>query len=232
MLAFSRLLTPSTLLSLAGAFILLAGATGCSSVYTVKVDAIRTPEVAPRRTYHLVATEGASDTDPLMIEAKRLVDRALEMNGLFAASRPEWADMVIELDLGIGQRRLISVPDTSARDSGAVAIFVPNREGGSITESTGTYLPTAALTRVIAVWEKRLSLLACENSPTPRNPVHSGAELWRVDVAIQDPTPSIEGLLPILTAALLDSIDRDTGTRTFKRISESSSEVFLVSQAY
>ncbi len=150
---------------------ILVGMTGCSSTYTVKVDAIRTPEAAPRRTYQIVpADAGRSWSDPTFQEAARLVDRALEMNGLFAASRPEWADMIIELDVGIGQRRLVSVPDNEARDSGAVAIYVPDRQGGTLGESTGTYIPTAALTRVISVWECEL-----------RTPDHLAA---RLDVSL------------------------------------------------
>jgi len=203
---------------------------GCSQVYTVKVDAMRTPEVAPRRTYHLVAADpGRNSTDPMFAEAAAMVDRALEARGYFAASHPEWADMIIKLDYGIGQRRLISAPDPSARDAGVSTIFLPDRSGDTVASTPGTQVPGTAFTRVIAVWEKHLSLVACENSPIARHPDQAGAELWRVDVSVQDRTPSVRELLPVLATALIDSIDRETNPQTIKRISQSEAAAYVVS---
>ncbi|MBE2214493.1 MAG: hypothetical protein IAE82_11535 [Opitutaceae bacterium] len=196
---------------------------GCAQVYTVKVDAIRTPELAPRRSYHLVPADPTRGTsDPSFAEARTMVDRALEMHGLMAASRPEWADMIIEIDYGIGQRRLVSAPDPSAHDAGAATVFLPDRTGDTVGSTTGTQVPGTAFTRVIAVWEKHLSLVACENSPTSSAPNHAGAELWRVDVSVQDSTPSIDGLIPVFAAALVDSVDGQSSVQTIKRISSSA----------
>lgn len=213
--AFSRRAPKATLGF--GLLAMLLG--GCTQVYTVKVDSIRTPEVAPRRSYHLVPADPAlAAADPCFDETRVMVDRALEAHGLMAASCPEWADMVIELDYGMGQRRLISAVDPSARDAGAATVFLPDHAGDSIETTTGTQVPSTAFTRVIAVWEKHLSLVACENSPTSSAPNHAGPELWRIDVSVQDPTPSLEALLPVLATALVDSIDGQSSTPTFKRI--------------
>ncbi len=228
----SSSISPRGLARAAAVLILGLGLGGCSHVYTVKVDAIRTPEVAPRRSYHLVSADPArATTDAAFIEAAAMVDRAMESNGLFAASRPEWADMIVELDFGVSQRRFVSVPDTTARDSGAVAIYVPDKAGGSLAESSGAYIPTAALTRIVTVWEKHLSLVARESVLGSGRATHSGVELWRVDVSIQDRTPEIDGLLPILAAALVDSIDCDSDPGTLRRISEKASETMLLSQS-
>lgn len=207
------------------------GLVGCSHVHTVKVDAIRAPEHAPRRTFHVVAADSAAPTDAGTFAAARaMVDRALEMNGLFPASRPEWADVIVELRLEMSPMRLIAEPDTRFADDGATMIFYPDGSGGSLTETSGYYVPAASLKRLVPVWEKRLSLLACENLPTPRNPQHPGAELWRVDVSVQDGSSSFDGLLPVLVAAVLDSVDRDIGPGTMRRIAEDSASALVVSQ--
>lgn len=203
---------------------------GCSQVYSVKVEAMRTPEVAPRRTYHLVAADPTrAATDPTFAETAAMVDRALEAHGLFAASRPEWADMVVKLDYGIGQRRLVSAPDPSAQDVGLATIFLPDRAGDTVGSTAGSQIPSTAFTRVIAVWEKHLSLVACESALTDRDTDPAGPELWRVDVSVQDPTPSIHDLLPVLAAALVDSIDSETSRQTIKRISQSAAASYVVS---
>jgi len=203
---------------------------GCGQVYDVRVDAMRTPEVAPRQTFLLVAADPARDAaDPTFAQAIQLVERALETHGLVAASRAEWADMVIALDFGIGQRRLVTAPEASGRDAGIASVYLPDRSGDAVDATPGIQVPGTAFTRVVAVWEKHLSLVARENRSTSRLATASGAELWRVDVSVQDETPTLEELIPVLAAALIDSIDREDGRSATKRISAGAAHAVLVS---
>ena len=204
--------------------------TGCSHVYTVKVDALRTPEIAPRHSYLLVAADPESQAaDPLFLQAQQAVAQVLDQHGLIPASRPEWADMVIELDLAVGHKRFVAVPDPAARDAAASAVYLPDRGAASVGEGTGVVAPPSAQKRVLAVWEKRLSLVACENLAGRTTAIGSGAQLWRVDVTLQDPSPSLDGVIPVLATALLDSIDRGTST-TIKRIPPEATEIPVTAQ--
>lgn len=206
-------------------------AAGCAQVYTVKVDAIRTPEVAPRRSYHLVAADPErAAADPAIAEAMVLAGRALDASGLFAASRPEWADMIVTLDLGISHRRLVAVPDPKADDGGATSVYLPDRGSGTVGESTGSNVSPQQIKRIIAVWEKRLSVVARENKPDPSATPLGGAELWRVDVSVQDTASDLTPLLPVLAAALKDSVDRDTAPSTRKHLTAAGA-LTLVSAA-
>lgn len=192
---------------------------GCGQVYAVKVDALRTAERAPRRTYHLVAAEsGLALQVPRQAEVMEAVGRALDESGLFAASRAEWADMVVEVDLGIGPRRMIAVPDRQAADAAATAIYLPDRGGATVADSSGVQAPANQVKRVVFVWEKRLSVVACENLSTSSRVVRTGAELWRVDLSIQDGTPGFEGMVPVMAAALADSVDRSLPPSTVRYI--------------
>lgn len=199
--------------------LLLVVLSGCSHVYPVKVDAMRTDEVAPRRTYHIVAADpGAAASEPTFAEARIMVARVLDDHGFLPASRPEWADMIVELDLQISRKRFISVTDPTARDHAATAVFLPDRGADTAAGTSGIQAPPSTLKRVVAMWEKQLSLVARDNvAPVPSN-TGRGAELWRVAVSLQDDSPTLEGLVPVLTSALVDSIDRETPT-TMKYIS-------------
>lgn len=205
---------------------------GCSHVYTVKVDALRTPEVAPRHSYLLVAADPESQPATAVFQqAQQAVALVLDQHGLIPASRPEWADMVIELDLTVGHKRFVAVPDPTARDATATAVYLPNRGAGTVDEGSGVLAPPSAQKRVLAVWEKRLSLVAFENLSGRTTAVGAGAQLWRVDVTLQDPTPSLDGVIPVLASALLDSIDRSSDT-TIKRIPPDAIEIHLTAQAH
>ena len=123
---------------------LLSG--GCTQVYKVKVDAMRTPEVAPRRSYHLVAADhGLGSVDPVNAQARESVARALDESGLFAASRPEWADMIIVYDISVSPIRFVAQPDPTLRDAAATTVFRPDEGGGAVADCTGAQLPATAL---------------------------------------------------------------------------------------
>jgi len=189
---------------------------GCATTYDVKVTALRSPEAAPCRTYRLVsAVEGRETYDPQYPSVAAVVEQALAAHGLFAASRPEWADIVVKVDFGVGPCRLKKTAEPG--DGGASMIYYPDKSSGPISESTGTIVPASALKRVNVVWEKRLLVFARENTMGGNTGCDSGAELWRVEVAIEDSTQSFDELLPVLAGAMVDHIDTFTDTDCIER---------------
>lgn len=204
---------------------------GCAHVYTVKVDALRSPDPAPRRTYRIESLiPERPTTDPHYAEVTALIESALGARGLFPASCAEWADMVVEIDYGVGPRRLKAVHDGYSEYGDAVGVFFPNRGGDKIGEANGIYIPTAAMKRVVAVWEKKLSLAARENTMGGNTNSNSGAELWRVEVVVEDASTSLEESLPVLASAVIEHIDSNSQPACVERISATQSRPLLLSQ--
>jgi hypothetical protein len=194
---------------------------GCAHTYDVKVTALRSPEVAPCRTYRLVsAVEGREAYDPQFPRVAAWVEDALAARGMFAASRPEWADVEVRVDFGVGLWRLKAVPDG---DEGAAAmVFTPASGAGPVSESTGTLVPASALRRVVASQEKHLSVVARENAMGGPTGTVAGRELWRVEVAVDDAGATLDELLPVLADAIAAHIDRAAPPHCVQRVARRS----------
>jgi hypothetical protein len=139
---------------------------------------------------------------------------------MHAASTPEWADIEIRLDFGVGVPRLKA--EAASEDSRGAMVFIPRRDGSVLTEATGDYVPACALKTVISVQEKRLSLVARENSMGGLSGTVVGRELWRVEVAVEDAGTTFEQVLPVLAGALMPHIDRGSEAVHVERVSRSA----------
>jgi hypothetical protein len=210
------------------AFGLLAG--GCASTTEVKVDSLAKPKAEQAISYQIHNSNPLMTEDSLRYkEAAEYVKTALSGRGMYEAPPNTKPDVVIDLDFGIGepqQRReqvseptYISVPGafhTSTvlvgYDKNNAPIFTtvtyqdpPQQQFAGMHEYTVTY----------TVYEKYLHLTARENGPATEG--KPPAEIWTVDVTSEGESRDLRKNLPVLVAASIDYVGKDThGQKTVK----------------
>jgi hypothetical protein len=214
-----RLLTP------AGFFAMVLLGAGCSSTsFDMKVNSAAKPQAKAAVSYRIESTNPGIDTSSLRYqEAENFVKTALSGKGMYEASKPELADVVVALDYGIG-------PPVITEKSVNDPIFV-NLPGGSHTETvqTGTdskgnpiystvavpdaptpqYMGEREYNVVVTTYEKHLNLTAHENKEaTEGRPPRT---VWGVQVTSEDESKDLRKYLPVLIAASIDYIGKDSG---------------------
>lgn len=202
------------------------GFSGCAHSYSVKIDALANPNVTPGASYRIVPKDAVkADFEPQFAHAVQLIETALATKGYFPAETIRDAEMVIEVDFGIGSKRKRVTED--------VDLFNPSHAASSRSSATppspttsSTLVAGAALpeeppeTRVtvITFYEKFLSLSARETQHATggrRKPV----EVWRITVAVEDANPTVDECLPVLVATATDNLGTSTDARTSIRVS-------------
>lgn len=182
---------------------------GCTSVYQVKVEALARPgPVAANATsYRLKEPVGAVSGDSLrQKEIASHIRTALSAHGLYEAANPASADLVVEIDCGIGPERVQrTVYDELAfgRPGGGGRLKGAPPEG--VAREMMGY---AELADAIVVREKHMSICARQNQAADNDgpPV----DVWRVHVSIEDEGDDLRGHLPILASAAMDHLGRTT----------------------
>lgn len=182
---------------------------GCTSVYQVKVEALaRSGAVAANATsYRIKEPVGAASSGSLrQKEIANHIRTALSAHGLYEAPDPASADLVVEIDCGIGPER---VQRTVYEE---LAFGRPGRGGrlkGAPPEGVAReMMGYTALADTIVVREKHMSICARQNQPAG-----SGArpvDVWRVYVSIEDEGDDLRGHLPILASAAMDHLGQTT----------------------
>jgi len=212
------------------------GFTGCAHTYNVKVDALCNPNVTAGTSYRIVPHDDVkADFDPVYAEALQLVEAALASRGYYSAANPRDAEMVVEVDLGIGSKRKRAIDDpeyfgmtnlppaaVSGRNRSDLA---QNLVPGSNEPVTPVPPPPTRVT-VITLYEKYLTLSARETQRATlglRNPV----ELWRVNVSVEDDKEDVTSCLPILVVTAIDKIGTSTGARENVRVSDRAPTVLI-----
>jgi len=209
--------------------------TGCAHTYNVKVDALCNPDVAAGASYRIVPHDDVkADFDPAYVEAVQLVETALSNRGFYPAASPHDADMVVEIDVGIGSKRKRAIEDpeffaapplpqaTTARTRGESTPILAN----GFNQAPVPEAPPPTRVTVITVYQKFLTLSARETERAThglRNPV----ELWRVNVSVEDSSEDVAPCLPVLVATAADKIGTSTGARQNIKVSRSVPEVLL-----
>ncbi|MBE2212468.1 MAG: hypothetical protein IAE82_01250 [Opitutaceae bacterium] len=220
---------------------LVAGLSGCASqVYNVKVDAIQNPEVVPGYSYRITAKEAVRGmSDPRQTEAVALVKTALAGRGMYEAPDPAQAEVEIVINYGVGPQRLRIEPyDPGWEPSMArapLAIIPVRKADGTVSYAAvpaeqldvdGT-LNGLPVLRGSHVFEKYLSITARETPVA----VHGGrkpAEVWQVQVSVEDMKDSLEGYLPVLAGAAADYLGTSTGKSERVRLRDSDEIVAFV----
>lgn len=203
---------------------------GCATTYDVKVDSLAKPAAENAVSYQIINKNPLISDDSLRYkEASDYVKTALSGKGLYEAPDKVKPDIVVDLDYGIkppeSRRETVSEP---------VYITIPGQirqervQVGTDAQGRPIYQtimvqdpPTTEFAGyrdyqiTVTVYEKYLRLTARENAPAVegRPPV----EIWTVDVTSEGQSRDLRKNLPILVAASIDYIGKDThGQKSIK----------------
>ncbi len=230
-------------LLLARAGLLLGGlfAGGCATTHTVKVDALAKPKAEEAISYEIKNRNPLVADDSLRYkEAAGLVKTALSGKGLYEAPPNTKPDMVVDLDYGVGppqmRRETVSEP---------VYITLPGQirtervQVGTDSQGRPIYQtitvqdpPTTEFAGfreyqiTVVVYEKYLKLSA--KDATPAQEGRPPQEIWTIDVTSEGESRDIRRNLPVLVAASIDYIGKDTQGQKTIRIKDTSSDIAFV----
>lgn len=219
----------------------LALLTGCATTHTLKVDSLAKPTAENSISYEIKNKNPLVADDSLRYkEAESLVKTALSGRGMYEAPPNTRADMIVDLDYGVGppqvRRETVSEP---------VYITIPGQirtervQVGTDSQGRPIYQtitvqdpPTTEFAGfreyiiTVVVYEKYLKLTARENKEAVEG--RPPNEIWTLDITSEGESKDIRKHLPILVAASIDYIGKDTqGQRTI-RIKDTSSDIAFV----
>ena len=206
-------------------FTLLALFTGgCATSYPVKVDSLAKPD-ANAISYSLRnATSSEGDDSLRYQEAANLVRTALSGRGLYEAPPNVTPDVIVSIDYGITphvQREMIMRPKEAD-------ILAP--PGPTVDSEGYRIMPKPTTMEQVAVvrttYEKHLHLTARENKPSERDGIAS--DIWSVDVTSEGKSKNLREYLPILVAASIEYIGKDTQGEKSIRIKDTDADVAFV----
>lgn len=230
-------------LPLARAGLLLAGLIvgGCATTHTVKVDSLAKPKAEEAISYEIKNRNPLVADDSLRYkEAAGLVKTALSGKGLYEAPPNTKPDMIVDLDYGVGppqmRRETVSEP---------VYITIPGQirtervQVGTDSQGRPIYQtitvqdpPTTEFAGfreyqiTVVVYEKYLKLSAKDNAPVQEG--RPPQEIWTVDVTSEGESRDIRRNLPVLVAASIDYIGKDTQGQKTIRIKDTASDIAFV----
>lgn len=227
-----------SLLPVVAAALLLAG---CATTHQVKVDSLAKPNAENSISYAIKNRNPLVADDSLRYkEAAGMVKTALSGKGMFEAPPNVKPDLVVDLDYGVG-------PPISRREtvSEPVYITLPGQvrtervQVGTDSQGRPIYQtitvqdpPTTEFAGfreyqiVVTVYEKYLKLSAKENvEATEGRPPQ---EVWTVDVTSEGESRDIRKNLPVLVAASIDYIGKDSQGQKTIRIKDTASDIAFV----
>ncbi len=216
-------------------------AAGCATTHELKVDAIAKPKAENAISYEIRNKNPLVADDSLRYkEAANLVKTGLSGRGLYEAPGNVKADMVIDLDYGVGppqvRRETVSEPvyitlpgqirtervQVGTDSQGRPVYQTITVQDPPTTEFAGfrEYMVT------VVVYEKYLRLTARENKePVEGQPP---VEVWTLDITSEGESKDIRKHLPILVAASIDFVGKDTQGQKTIRIKDTASDIAFV----
>ena len=214
---------------------------GCLSGTEVKVDSLAKPKAEESISYEIHNSNPAVADDSLRYkEAAGFVKTALSGKGMFEAPPGVKPDVVVDLDYGMSppksQTEIVSEP---------VYITLPGQirtervQVGTDSQGRPIYQtvtvqdpPTTEFAGfreypiTVTVYEKYLKLSARENQEASEG--RPSPEVWTVDVTAEGESRDLRKNLPVLVAASIDYIGKDShGQKTIK-IKDNDKDVAFV----
>ncbi len=235
------------LAGLACAAILLFLGTGCETMrtYTVNVESRSEPtQMAGKESYRIETRNRENDESSLRYkEAEEQVRTALSGIGLYEAPNPNDADMVVEIDYGVGPPKEILVEYEEP-----IYITVPGRmeetiqyvrgpDGRPVAIRVPRYRPPETVYagsqtryRPATVYDKYLTIsgvgVAREKGDEQRE------SLWTVNVTNQSESDDLREHVPIMVAAALDYIGTSTEEEKKVKIRANDQDVAFIKEGY
>lgn len=214
---------------------------GCATTHEVKVDSLAKPKAEAAISYEIKNRNPLVADDSLRYkEAANMVKTALSGKGLYEAPPNTKPDIVVDLDYGVGPPQMrketvsepvyITIPGQIRTERVQVGTDSQGRpiyqtitvQDPPTTEFAGfrEYLVT------VVVYEKYLKLAARENKEAVEG--RPAQEVWTVDVTSEGESRDIRKNLPVLVAASIDYIGKDSQGQKTIRIKDSSSDIAFV----
>jgi hypothetical protein len=221
------------------AILLLAG--GCANSYKVKIDSLAKPNAEQAISYQIRNKSSIVGEDSLRYkEAAGFVRTALSGKGMYEAPDGAKADLVVEVDYGVGppQSKVETVAEPVYRViPGRIVTQTvqvgTDRNGNPIYQTvTVQEPPTTEFDGYreyqvrVTVYEKYLKLSARENKPAVEG--RPPTEVWAVDITSEGESRDVRKALPILAAASIDYVGKDSLGQKTIRIKDSNSDVAFV----
>lgn len=227
----------AALLSLSAALWL----SGCATGTVVKVDSLAKPNAENAISYEIRNRNPMVTDDSLRYkEAAGFVKTALSGKGMYEAPEGVKPDIIVDLDYGMN-------PPVSKREtvSEPVYITIPGQirtervQVGTDAQGRPIYQtitvqdpPTTEFAGfreyqiTVTVYEKYLRMTARENAPAVEG--RPPTEIWTVDVTSEGESRDLRKKLPVLVAASIDYIGKDTQGQKTIRIKDSDADVAFV----
>jgi hypothetical protein len=213
----------------------------CVTTHEVKIDSLAKPKAEDAISYEIRNRNPLVEDDSLRYkEAANMVKTALSGRGMYEAPPNVKPDVVVDLDYGVGppqQRKetvsepvYITIPGQIRTERVQVGTDAQGRpiyqtitvQDPPTTEFAGyrEYLVT------VIVYEKYLKLSAHDNKePVEGQPVQ---QVWTVDVTSEGESRDIRKNLPVLVAASIDYIGKDSQGQKTIRIKENNSDIAFI----
>ena len=195
---------------------------GCVATYEVKVNSAAKPHASDSTSYRMIAANGEGEDTLRHREAAAYVRTALAGKGLHEAATQQAASLTISLDYGVGPP--VSRPELVSEP---VYVYVPgryryervqagtDRNGNPVYQMVAVQEPSRSEFAgyseywiTVTTYEKYLRLRAVENRPSP--PGLPPQEVWSVEITSNGESQDIRKALPILAAASIDYVGKDT----------------------
>lgn len=214
---------------------------GCANYTEVKVDSLAKPNAEDAISYKIHNSNPEISEDSLRHkEAVGFVRTALSGKGMYETTDATRADMVVDVDYGVGppqvRRDTVSEPvyATLPGEVRTERVQVGTDRNGNPVYQTITIQepPRTELIgyrdRVITtvVYEKRLRLAARENKPASEG--RPPSEIWTVDVTSEGESRDIRKTLPVLAAATIDYVGKDSHGQKVIRLKDSDKDVAFI----
>ena len=228
-------------ISLGGAAAAVLLAAGCANSTTVKIDSLAKPKAEESISYKILNKNPAVDDDSLRYkEAAGYVRTALSGKGLYEAPDNQNADLVVSIDYGVG-------PPQSRREVVSEPVYVTlpgqmrmervqvgtDRNGNPVYQTVTVQDPPRTEFAgyreyfvTVTVYEKFLRLNATENKPAAEG--RPPSEIWTVDITSEGESRDIRKALPILAAASIDYVGKDSLGQKTIRIKDTDTDVAFI----
>ena len=228
-------------ISLGGAAAAVLFAAGCANSTTVKIDSLAKPKAEESISYKILNKNPTVDDDSLRYkEAAGYVRTALSGKGLYEAPDNQNADLVVSIDYGVG-------PPQSRREVVSEPVYVTlpgqmrmervqvgtDRNGNPVYQTMTVQDPPRTEFAgyreyfvTVTVYEKFLRLNATENKPAAEG--RPPSEIWTVDITSEGESRDIRKALPILAAASIDYVGKDSLGQKTIRIKDTDKDVAFI----
>ena len=214
---------------------------GCANTYEVKVDSLAKPKAEDAISYKINNKNLQLPDDSLRNkEAVGFVRTALSGKGMYETTDADKADVVVDLDYGVGppqmRRETVSEPIyiTLPGEVRTERVQVGTDRNGNPIYQTVTYQdpPRTEFAGyrdyviTTTVYEKYLHLSAKESKPASEG--RPPSEIWTVDVTSEGQSHDLRKTLPVLAAASIDYVGKDSHGQKTIHLKDTDKDVAFV----